>query len=134
MPQDLTSLLFKALDGSAVPNDARATIVLEILRVSANLCVEHGRHNRFFETTCAILSLLHSDQNRGQLLEAGFPQAIVSLLEGYTDQLPTHPQVDPLPLSISHLQVIKTAVGFLLNSSLGYGMSTRFPGAMHTDT
>ncbi|KAG8217480.1 hypothetical protein J3R82DRAFT_5625 [Butyriboletus roseoflavus] len=101
LPQDLTSLLSKALDGSAVPNDTRATAVLEILRVSANLCVEH-------------------DQNRGQLLEAGFPQATVSLLEGYADQLPTQPQVNPLPLSISHLQVIKTAIGFLLNSSLGY--------------
>ncbi|KAG6376111.1 hypothetical protein JVT61DRAFT_2083 [Boletus reticuloceps] len=101
LPQDLTSLLSKALDGSSLPNDTRATIVLEILRVSANLCVEH-------------------DQNRGQLLEAGFPQATVSLLEGYAEHLPTQPQANPLPLSISHLQVIKTAIGFLLNSSLGY--------------
>ncbi|KAF8559536.1 hypothetical protein OG21DRAFT_1430391 [Imleria badia] len=101
LPQDLTSLLCKALDGLSVPNDTRATTVLEILRVSANLCVEH-------------------DQNRGQLLEAGFPQATVSLLEGYAEHLPTQPQVNPLPLSTLHLQVIKTAIGFLLNSSLGY--------------
>ena len=68
----------------------------------------------------------HPDQNRGQLLEAGFPQATVSLLEGYAEHLPTKPQVIPLPLSPLHLQVIKTAIGFLLNSSLGYGLSTCF--------
>ena len=66
----------------------------------------------------------HSDQNRGQLLEAGFPQATVSLLEGYADQLPAGSQFNPLPLAILHLQVIRTAIGFLLNSSLGYGVST----------
>ncbi|KAF9227969.1 hypothetical protein BS17DRAFT_774550 [Gyrodon lividus] len=101
LPQDLTALLSKALDGSPIPDDARASAVFEVLRVSANLCVEH-------------------DRNRGQLLEAGFPQAVVSLLEGYADNLPPEAQTDPLPLSISHLQVIKTAVGVLLNSSLGY--------------
>lgn len=74
-----------------------------------------------------------SDQNRGQLLEAGFPQVVVSLLEGYADHLPTQPQVNPLPLSTSHLQVIKTAIGFLLNSSLGYGVSTRLTDSMHID-
>ncbi|KAG9318442.1 hypothetical protein JVU11DRAFT_533 [Chiua virens] len=101
LPQNLTTLLFKALNGSSVPSDVRATTVLEILRVSANLCVEH-------------------DQNRGHLLEAGLPQAVVSLLEGYVDPLPRQPQTNPLPLHTSHLQVIKTAIGFLLNSSLGY--------------
>jgi hypothetical protein len=45
LPQDLTSLLSNALDGSSVPSDTRATTVFEILRVSANLCVEHGAHN-----------------------------------------------------------------------------------------
>ncbi|KIJ06186.1 hypothetical protein PAXINDRAFT_20608 [Paxillus involutus ATCC 200175] len=101
LPQDITALLSKALEGSPIPDDARAPAVFEVLRVSANLCVDH-------------------DQNRGQLLEAGFPQAVVSLLEGYADNVPPEPQVDPLPLSISHLQVIKTAIGVLLNSSLGY--------------
>ncbi|KIJ69418.1 hypothetical protein HYDPIDRAFT_80271 [Hydnomerulius pinastri MD-312] len=101
LPQDLTSLLSKALSASSIPDDAHAPAVFEILRVGANLCVEH-------------------DQNRGQFLEAGFPQAIVSLLEGYADTVPPGPQADPLPLSISHLQVIKTAIGVLLNAALGY--------------
>lgn len=56
-------------------------------------------------------------------MEAGLPQAVVSLLEGYTDLVPAALQTDPLPLSITHLQVIKTAVGLLLNASLGYGMN-----------
>lgn len=64
-----------------------------------------------------------SDQNRGNILEAGLPQAVVSLLEGYTDLVPAALQTDPLPLSIPHLQVIKTAVGLLLNASLGYGVN-----------
>lgn len=101
LPQDLTSLLAAALNGASIPDDSRAPSVLEILRVGANLCVNH-------------------DQNRGNILEAGLPQAVVSLLEGYTDLVPAALQTDPLPLSIPHLQVIKTAVGLLLNASLGY--------------
>lgn len=62
------------------------------------------------------------DQNRQYLLDSGFPQAVVSLLEGYLELLPPGPGSDPLPLSISHLLVIKTAIGVLLNASLGYSM------------
>ena len=65
-----------------------------------------------------------SDQNRGNILEAGLPQAVVSLLEGYADLVPAGFQADPLPLSTPHLQVIKTAVGLLLNASLGYGVKS----------
>ncbi|KAH7889737.1 hypothetical protein F5I97DRAFT_1802615 [Phlebopus sp. FC_14] len=101
LPQDLTSLLSCALNGSSVPDDAHSPAVLEILRVGANLVHEH-------------------DQNRGHILEAGFPQAIVSLLEGYAENIPRGPQEDPLPLPIIHLQIIRAAVGLLLNASLGY--------------
>ncbi|KAG1831826.1 hypothetical protein EV424DRAFT_129864 [Suillus variegatus] len=101
LPQNLTTLLSSALNGTLIPDASRTAPVFEILRVGANLCVEH-------------------DQNRGHLLEAGFPQAVVSLLEGYTDTIPEEPQVDPFPMSIAHLQVVKTAVGVLLNATLTY--------------
>lgn len=101
LPQNLTTLLSSALNGALIPGAGRTAPVFEILRVGANLCVEH-------------------DQNRGHLLEAGFPQAVVSLLEGYTDTIPEEPQMDPFPMSIAHLQVVKTAVGVLLNATLTY--------------
>ncbi|KAG1756831.1 uncharacterized protein EDB91DRAFT_1094661 [Suillus paluster] len=101
LPQNLTTLLGSALNGTLIPGASRTAPVFEILRVGANLCVEH-------------------DQNRGHLLEAGFPQAVVSLLEGYTDTIPEEPQMDPFPMSIAHLQVVKTAVGVLLNATLTY--------------
>lgn len=43
LPQDLTSLLAAALNGASIPDDSRAPSVLEILRVGANLCVNHGK-------------------------------------------------------------------------------------------
>ncbi|KAJ7273663.1 hypothetical protein B0H12DRAFT_1090485 [Mycena haematopus] len=72
-----------------------------LLRVSANLCMDH-------------------DENRGQLLEVGLPQAIVSLLEGYSESIPNPPPPTPLQLTIPHLRVVRTAVGVLLNVSLNY--------------
>ncbi|EGN93229.1 hypothetical protein SERLA73DRAFT_64433 [Serpula lacrymans var. lacrymans S7.3] len=101
LPQTLTALLRNALNGSSIPTVEHSAPVYEILRVGANLCMDH-------------------DQNRFQLLEARFPQAIVSLLEGYADTVPSGLQKDPLPLSIPHLKVIKTAIGVLLNASIGY--------------
>lgn len=46
---------------------------------------------------------------------------VVSLLEGYAEQLPASPQETPLQLAVPHLKVIKTAIGVVLNLSLGYG-------------
>jgi hypothetical protein len=67
------------------------------------------------------------DENRGQLLEVGLPQAIVSLLEGYSESVPNPPTATPLPLAIPHLKVVRTAIGVLLNVSLNYGkMSASF--------
>jgi hypothetical protein len=63
-----------------------------------------------------------ADENRGHLLEAGLPQVIVSLLEGYTELIPVGAYTEPLALSIPHLKVVRTAIGVLLNASIGYGV------------
>ena len=66
------------------------------------------------------------DENQGHLLEAGFPQELVSLLEGYAGTIPENvaSPPEPLPLSIPHLKIVKTAIGVLLNATIGYGMCT----------
>ncbi|KAJ3733049.1 hypothetical protein DFJ43DRAFT_1070861 [Lentinula guzmanii] len=100
--QHLKSLFTLALHGSTIPDSAYTSPILEILRVSANLCMDH-------------------DDNRASLLNAGFLQALVSLLDaylaGFDSSSDSH---QPLPLSLSHLKVIRTAVGVLLNASVGY--------------
>lgn len=62
------------------------------------------------------------DENRGHLLEAGFPQTVLSLLEAFAETMPALPPITPHPLSLEHLKVIKVCIGVSLNSSLGYGM------------
>lgn len=42
LPQNLTTLLGSALNGALIPGASRTAPVFEILRVGANLCVEHG--------------------------------------------------------------------------------------------
>lgn len=101
LPQTLTTLLKVALVDSRVPDGACASAVFQVLRVGANLCMDH-------------------DDNRGYLLDAGFPQIVVSLLEGYAETLPVIPSHVPFLLSDPHLKIVKTAVGALLNLSLGY--------------
>ncbi|KAF8902129.1 hypothetical protein CPB84DRAFT_1729336 [Gymnopilus junonius] len=101
LPQTLTSLLSLALRGTYPPNDDRTAPILEILRVGANLCMDH-------------------DENRGALLEVGFPQSVMSLLEGYAETVPSPPSPRPLPLPIPHLKIVRTSVGVLLNASIGY--------------
>ncbi|KAF8077991.1 hypothetical protein FPV67DRAFT_1463744 [Lyophyllum atratum] len=101
LPQSLTSLFTLALHGSGFPEEKYASVVFELLRVAANICMDH-------------------DENRGRLLEAGFPQAIVSLLEGYSESIPPPPHAQPLDLPIEHLKVIRTSIGALLNASIGY--------------
>ena len=65
-----------------------------------------------------------SDENRGSLLEAGFPQTVVTLLESYSESIPTKRRLtDPLPIHPEDLKIVKTAVGVILNISLGYGRS-----------
>ncbi|KAI0748021.1 hypothetical protein C8Q80DRAFT_1219351 [Daedaleopsis nitida] len=72
----------------------------ELLRVAANLCMDH-------------------DENRGFLLEAGFPQTVLSLLESYAESVKPA-QRTPFAISIPELKVVKTAIGFLLNASVGF--------------
>ncbi|KAK7054936.1 hypothetical protein VNI00_003399 [Paramarasmius palmivorus] len=101
LPQTLSSLYTLALHGSATPDLSHSTPILEILRVSANLCMDH-------------------DDNRASLLDAGLPQALVSLLESYADTIPPPPYTKPLSLDAAHLKLIRTAMGVLLNASVGY--------------
>ncbi|KAF5391423.1 hypothetical protein D9757_001930 [Collybiopsis confluens] len=101
LPKTLASLFTLALHGSATPDSGYATPVLEILRVAANLCMDH-------------------DGNRASLLGVGLPQALVSLLRAYTKSFDPASNFKPLPISLSHLKVIRTAVGVLLNASVGY--------------
>ena len=63
------------------------------------------------------------DENRGHLLEAGFPQEVVSLLEAYAGTISKESKSsrDPLPLSIPHMKIVKTSIGVLLNATIGYG-------------
>ncbi|TFK29897.1 hypothetical protein FA15DRAFT_663190 [Coprinopsis marcescibilis] len=100
LPQTLTTLLTLSLRGSSIPPEANTGPVFQILRVAANLCLDH-------------------DPNRGYLLDAGFPQVIVALLEGYADKVPA-PTESPLSLSIAHLRIVRTSIGVLLNASIGY--------------
>jgi hypothetical protein len=75
-----------------------------------------------------LFSIQHSkadlgrkDENRAALLEVGFPQAVMTLLEGYAETIPSPPDPRPLPLSIPHLKIVRTSIGVLLNASIGFG-------------
>lgn len=61
-----------------------------------------------------------TDENRGSLLDAGFLDAVVQMLENYA-QLVDIVVTPPVSISIADLKVIKTSVGLLLNASIGFG-------------
>lgn len=68
---------------------------------------------------------IFADENRSALLESGFPQTVVSVLEGYAEAVePTN--LAPLPLSIPDLRIVKTSIGVLLNLSVGFGKYRAF--------
>ena len=123
LPQTLNSLLKAASHGEKTPPSDKRGPIFEILRVGANLCMDHGT----FPARSPFQSLnrrLLSDENRGNLLEAGFPQTVVTLLESYSESIPPkRPLTDPLPIHPEDLKIAKTAVGVILNVSLGYGRS-----------
>ncbi|KAI0093611.1 hypothetical protein BDY19DRAFT_917898 [Irpex rosettiformis] len=100
LPQTLTSLLKGAAQGSAIPGPDQKAAVFELLRVAANLCVDH-------------------DENRNALDEAGFPQTVVALLEAYAESISPE-QTAPMSISIPDLKVVRTAIGVLLNASMNY--------------
>ncbi|KAI0046104.1 hypothetical protein FA95DRAFT_1671580 [Auriscalpium vulgare] len=101
LPAALTAILKSAAVDTRKTDAIRLAAVFEVLRVGANLCMDH-------------------DVNRGLLLEARFPQTIVSILEGYVDLIPADRASQLLPLSIPHLKVAKTSIGVLLNATVGY--------------
>jgi hypothetical protein len=102
LPAVLAAIIKDALRGLRVPDVSHLPALYEALRVGANVCVDH-------------------DENRGHLLESGFLHALVTLLERYTDLIPPDKATDFLPLSVAHLKVVRTAIGVLLNASMGYG-------------
>lgn len=68
-----------------------------------------------------------ADENRSYLLEAGFPQTVVALLEGYAESAKPD-DTAPLAISVADLKIVKTAIGVLLNASFGYGRTVLLPG------
>lgn len=51
LPQTLTSLLSLALESSPIPEEDKIPVVNEILRVGANLCMDHS----MFPSLCLIM-------------------------------------------------------------------------------
>ncbi|KAI0293104.1 hypothetical protein BC826DRAFT_1016962 [Russula brevipes] len=101
LPDVLAAIVKDALRGLRVPDVSHLPALYETLRVGANVCVDH-------------------DENRGRLLDSGFLQALVTLLERYLDLIPPDKATAFLPLSVAHLKVVRTAIGSLLNASMGY--------------
>lgn len=101
LPAVLAAIVKDVLRGLRVPDVSHLPALYEVLRVGANVCVDH-------------------DENRGHLLKSGFLNALVTLLERYTDLIPADKPTDFLPLSVAHLKVVRTAIGVLLNASMGY--------------
>ncbi|KAA1469477.1 hypothetical protein DENSPDRAFT_835109 [Dentipellis sp. KUC8613] len=101
LPQTLTSILKASITGPRIEDESKLAAVYQALRVGANLCMDH-------------------DVNRSHLLDAEFPQTVVSILEGYAQSIPSRQPPSILPLSLSQLRVIKTSIGVLLNASVGY--------------
>lgn len=125
LPQTLNSLLKTTFHGEKTPPSDKRGTIFEILRVGANLCMDHGTFPSPTSPFPSLHSLNHrlqSDENRGNLLEAGFPQTVVTLLESYSESIPPKRRLaDPLPVHPEDLKIVKTAVGVILNISLGYG-------------
>ncbi|KAI0256929.1 hypothetical protein BJV78DRAFT_1168039 [Lactifluus subvellereus] len=101
LPTVLAAIVNDTLRGLRVPDVSHLSALYETLRVGANICVDH-------------------DKNRGQLLESGFLNALVTLLERYSGLIPPDKATDFLPLSVAHLKVVRTAIAVLLNASMGY--------------
>jgi len=81
-----------------------------------------------YSSSICLHSIHSLDENRGHLLEAGFPQEIVLLLEGYAGAIPKNvtQSKEPLPITIPHLKIVRTAIAVLLNASIGYGLFVRY--------
>jgi len=119
LPQTLTSLLSLGLEGSHIAVNDKTAVINEILRAGANLCMDHSG---LFDDLCYCQLMIVIDDNRAALLEAGFPQVVITLLEGYAETIPHPPAAEPLPLTIAHLNIVRTCIGVLLNASLNFSM------------
>lgn len=122
LPTVLAAIVKDALRCLRVPDVSHLPALYETLRVGANICVDHGATQRLHPLNPLLTP--SADENRGHLLESGFLTSLVTLLRRYTDLIPSDKPTDFLPLSVAHLKVVRTAIGVLLNASLGYGAST----------
>lgn len=67
-----------------------------------------------------------SDPNRQRLLDVGYTDAVLGILKAYwrTAGQPSERGEAPTPadnVTLSDLKLVKTAVGVLLNASMGFG-------------
>lgn len=76
------------------------------------------------------------DVNRGRLLSGGYPQAVLSILQSYSDlllqnQSQTSPGTDCASiLTVGDLKIIKTGFGVLLNASMDYSEASSIYGGL----
>lgn len=56
LPQSITSLLSLALNGAHIPDINHTSVVLEILRVGANFCMDHGQQALDLLTPLLLIS------------------------------------------------------------------------------
>ncbi|KAF8319301.1 hypothetical protein DL93DRAFT_169004 [Clavulina sp. PMI_390] len=115
LPHSLTTLITHASEAASTQPakqvapvaPAASGATYEILRVGANICMDH-------------------DINRGRFLAAGFPQIIVGLLDGYSKLLLSASRASSSSadlasaLSLVDLKIIKTSFGVLLNAAMDY--------------
>ena len=114
LPTALTNLLSAASESSGgdIPSDSAAPATFEVLRVAANVVMDHGMFISF-QWNPSSSQTPSSDGNRQRLLDAGIINPLLSVLQGYAKD------TDALR-AIIHLRVAKTLIGVLLNLSLGY--------------
>ncbi|KAH8833794.1 hypothetical protein DL96DRAFT_1578425 [Flagelloscypha sp. PMI_526] len=101
LAKTLTQLTSLALGDSTTPPPSRVAPVLELFRVSANFCMDH-------------------DENRGRLLNDGMLKTILTVLNGYASKGSDMLKQQPLSLSDDELKTIRTAVGVILNATIGF--------------
>ena len=54
LPQTLTSLLKGAIDGAAIPAAPQKGAIFELLRVGANLCMDHSEWLKVSDVNCML--------------------------------------------------------------------------------
>ncbi|KIM29117.1 hypothetical protein M408DRAFT_329123 [Serendipita vermifera MAFF 305830] len=91
LPASIVKLLNNGFE-KGLPQQPVALASFELLRLTANLCMDH-------------------DANRQQFLDANFHESALSLLQGY---------ISVQNLTLDALKVAKTAIGALLNSCYSF--------------